>query len=349
MFENKINNDISRRSFLYNLSAGVVVLTVSPDSSGGVILGDGKHKYQWVKDWGQLTLGMTLGSTHGGIQVDSKQNVYVSTDSANSILVFDSNGKYIKSVGGEWKAEGEGNGTHEIQIVKEGKNEFIYLVNLARHEFAKLTLNGDVVWVKGYPEQSGIYKDKSQFKPTGIAVAPAGDFYVTDGYGANYIHHYSAKGDYINSWGGKGKDDGKFSTPHKIMIDTRSGSPTVLVTDRANHRLQWFTLEGKHMKTLDGTEGELLRLPSALNQMGTDIVIGDLAGRLTILDKDNKLVTHLGDNPDQKKRATNKIPVAEWNPGHFIAPHAVTWDKKGNLYIAEWSSIGRIVKLKRIK
>jgi hypothetical protein len=123
----------------------------------------------------------------------------------------------------------------------------------------------------------------------------------------------------------------------------------VLVADRENHRLQWFTLEGKHVKTLDGTEGELLRRPAILDQRGTDLVIGDLAGRVTILNKENKLVTHLGDNVDPKKRATNKIPPEQWVDGEFIAPHGVCWDQKGNLYVGEWMAVGRIVKLKRLK
>lgn len=309
-----------------------------------MILGAGNHKYEWVRGWGKLPDGMKYGATHGAVQVDSQSRVYVNTDTENAIIIFDADGKFIKAMGAEWKG-----GTHGMQLRKEGGKEFIYLTNLARHEFAKITLDGETVWVKGFPEKSGIYKDKNEFRPTGIAFAPNGEFYVTDGYGANYIHRYSANGDYISSWGGKGKEDGKFNTPHAILIDTRGKTPMVLATDRANHRLQWFTLEGKHVKTLDGVEGDLLRLPATLHQRGTDLAIGDLAGRVTILDKNNKLVAHLGDNVDPKKRATNKVPSEEWLDGQFIAPHGICWDQKGNLYVEEWMAVGRIVKLKRVK
>ncbi|MBK7601941.1 MAG: hypothetical protein IPJ07_26825 [Acidobacteria bacterium] len=44
------------------------------------------------------------------------------------------------------------------------------------------------------------------------------------------------------------------------------------------------------------------QIPGTLHQRGTDIVVGDLAGRITILDRNNKLVTHLGDNVDPRKR-----------------------------------------------
>ncbi len=344
----------SRRHFLFGLGAGVVASTMaSPSmfpayaqeaSPKPMILGAGKHKYEWVRGWGKLPEGMKYGSTHGAVQIDSTGLIYLNTDTENAIIVFDADGRFIRAMGNEWKG-----GTHGMQIRREGGQEFIYLTNLARSEFAKITLDGESVWVKGYPEQSGVYAKKDEFKPTGIAFAPNGDFYLTDGYGKQYVHHYNAKGDYQKSWGGKGTEDGKFNTPHAILVDTRGKTPMVLVTDRANHRLQWFTLEGRHLKTLDGVEGDLLRLPATLHQRGTDLAVGDLAGRVTILDKDNKLVTHLGDNIDPKKRATNKVPQSDWLDGQFIAPHGVCWDKQGNLYVEEWMAIGRVVKLKRVK
>jgi hypothetical protein len=68
---------------------------------------------------------------------------------------------------------------------------------------------------------------------------------------------------------------------------------------------------------------------------------------VTILGKDNSVVTHLGDNPDPEKRAKNPIPPEQWVDGLFISPHGVRWDKDGNLYVEEWLSTGRITKLKR--
>jgi len=240
-----IANAITRRGFLHSLGAGVAVSTIAPSrfsayaGTDPIILGAGNHRYEWIRGWGKLPEGMQFGSTHGAVQVDSQNHVYFNTDTENAIIVFDQDGKFVKSFGKEWKADKDGNGTHGMLIRKEGRQEFIYLTNLFRHEFAKLTIDGEVVWAKGYPEKSGVYQDKNQFRPTGIAVAPNGDFYVTDGYGANYIHRYDAKGEYVNSWGGKvskenPKEDGKFNTPHAIIIDARGREPLVLVTDRAN-------------------------------------------------------------------------------------------------------------------
>ncbi|MCI0664166.1 MAG: hypothetical protein L0220_24170 [Acidobacteria bacterium] len=345
-------NDFSRRILCPLLGACFVAFFATgfyfsafAQGSGNeaIIIGAGKHKYEWVRGWGKLPEGMIVGDSHGGAQVDSQGRLYVSTDTENAIIVFDADGKFVKVMASEWK-----NGTHGLEIRKEKNAEFIYLVNWKRNEFGKLTLDGTDVWVKGYPEQSGIYTKKEDFKPTGIAIAPNGEFYVTDGYGMQYIHRYNAKGEYVSSWGGKGTEDGKFRTPHAIIVDTRGPTPMVLVADRENHRLQWFTLDGKHVKTVSG-EGDLLRRPAVLNIRGTDLVVGDLAGRVTIFDKDNKLVTHLGDSVDPKKRATNKLPPEEWVDGQFIAPHGICWDQKGNLYVHEWMLVGRVIKLRRVK
>jgi DNA-binding beta-propeller fold protein YncE len=318
-------------------------VTAHQEGSSPLVVGQKTHRYEWLRGWGRLPQGMTLGSTHGAVQVDSRNRVYFNTDTENSILVFAEDGTFLRAMGAEWKG-----GTHGMVIRQEGKEEFLYLTNLARSEFAKLTLEGRVVWVKGYPAAAELYTASTEFKPTGIAFAPNGGFYVTDGYGKNFVHQYSAEGEYLRSWGGKGKEDGKFNTPHAILVDTRGERPYVLVTDRANHRLQWFTLDGEHHQTLDGSEDDLLRLPATLAQRGEDLVVGDLAGRLTILDGQNRLITHLGDNLDPKKRATNRLPETEWLDGQFIAPHGVCWDRDGNLYVEEWMAIGRIVKLRRL-
>ena len=340
-----------RRRFLLGLGAGAAVSMFPRRLGAATTLGSGAHRYEWVRGWGALPTGMKYGSTHGGIVVDSNGHVYVSTDGPASIVVLDRGGRFVRSFGKEWVPDKDGNGTHELHLHTEGGQEYLYLVSLFRHEFAKLTTAGEVVWVQGYPEASGVYKTKEEFAPTGIAVAPTGDLYVADGYGANYVHRYDPKGQYVASWGGKStdaKEPGRFDTPHKIAIDERGKEPTVLVTDRENHRLQWFTLDGTHVRTLEGAENDLLRRPAALSLRGQDLAVADLKGRVTILDASGAAATQLGDSGNEKKQATNQVAPADWVDGEFIAPHGIAWDGDGNLYVSEWMATGRVVKLARL-
>lgn len=343
-------HSVSRRNFFFGLGAAVAASTLAPKfcfaSSAKtaidqpIILGVGKHRYEWIKDWAKLPEGMRFGNTHGAVVIDAQGRVLMNTDSDNAIIIFSPEGKFIKAWGKDWK-----NGTHGMGLHKEGKTEYVYLTHFNRHQFAKCTLDGEIVWVKDYPKDSGVYQKADEFKPTGVAIAPNGDFYVTDGYGKSYVHQYTAKGDYVRTFGGPGTEAGQLKQPHGIWVDTREKEPKVLVADRANHRLQFFSLDGKYLSMVTGD----LRLPSNFHQRGTDIVVADLEGRVTILDKDNKIITHLGDNENPKLRGQNPVPPDQWKDGQFISPHCVRWDSQGNLYVAEWLSTGRITKLKRLK
>lgn len=302
-------------------------------------LGAGEHTYEWTPNWAQLPASVELKNCHGGIAIDSQGRVFLNTDTENSVMMFDPSGKFIKGWGKDYRG-----GAHGLMIRREGRQEFAYITHHARHELIKTTLDGELVWTRGFPAELGVYKSAAEYKPTAVAFAPNGDIYVTDGYGKHWVHHYNKSGDYIRSWGGTGSEPGKLNQPHGIWVDSRGKALVVVVADRANHRLQTFSLDGKHLGfTTDG-----MRLPSNMDQRGGALAVADLAGKVTILDRDNKVVTHLGDNADEKKRGTNKLPPAEWQPGVFVAPHSVRWDKAGNLYVHEWSLAGRVIKLKKV-
>lgn len=142
------------------------------------ILGKDYHTYEWVRDWMKLPTGMQLGSCHGGIAFDSHGLLYLNTETENAVMVFDSRGHLLRAFGSEYKE-----GAHGMMIRKEGRGEYIYITHQNRHEVIKLTLSGEQVWSRGFPQESGVYKEASEYKPTAIAFAPNGDFYVADGYG----------------------------------------------------------------------------------------------------------------------------------------------------------------------
>jgi hypothetical protein len=282
---------------------------------------------------------MSLGFTHGGLVIDSQGRIIFNTDTQNAVIVVDSDGKFIKAWGSDFKG-----GAHGMLLNKEGGKEFLYITHLGRHAVFKTTLEGEVVMKLDVPEQAGVYKRAGDYSPTSVAIAPNGDIYVSDGYGQHWVHRYNAKGEYLQSWGGKGSDAGKLNQPHGVWVDTRQNPPVVVIGDRLNHRLQIFTLDGKHIKF--ATEG--FRLPGHFDQRGDDLLVGDLHSLITIVDKDYKVIVQLGDNPDEKQRGSPNPKPAQWKDGVFIAPHSARWDAQGNLYVAEYMKAGRVNKLRRV-
>ena len=344
----------TRRGFLARfgtgLSAPLILGAAAKSGTQNPILGEGSHKYEAIHDWGELPADIKYGNTHGVVE-DSQGHIYVhhtvnkTSERHDTMIVFDGKGKFIKS----WGKEFEG-GAHGLHIHKEGKQEFLYLCDTKRALVVKSTLDGEEVWTIRYPKESDAYKPQpdgkpAKYSPTNLAIAPNGDIYVGDGYGSSYINQYNSKGEYIRTFGGKGKDPGQLDCPHGLIVDTRGKDPILLVADRANHRLQRFTLDGKHVDFVDGTT-----LPCHFNTFKNgDVVIPDLGAKVTLIDKNNKVITHLGD--DSAANTWNQLrkePRDKFIPGKFVCPHGACFDHAGNVFVVEWVEVGRVTKLRRL-
>jgi hypothetical protein len=253
-----------------------------------------------------------------------------------------------------------------MMIHKEGSEEFLYLTaNSAPRgvtpppagasSVVKTTLNGEVVWKVQGPPDIPAYRTSDAatgklppYNPTNLAIAPNGDVYVADGYGSYYVNHYNGKGEYLNTFGGRGSDPGKLLEPHGIWVDNRSGSPILTVADRRNNRLQRFTLDGRHIDFVAG-----FRLPCHFNihpSNGT-VVIPELNNATLVVDKSNQVIATLGDpaapgsvpNPKRDEKDRTKFV-----PGQFVQPHGACFDHEGNIFVAEWVEIGRVTRLRKV-
>ena len=300
--------------------------------------GSGQDTYRSVPNWCQIPEGrQNLGSTHGGVVVDKQGNIYFSMDTQDGpgILVYSPDGKLQRGFAHELL------GIHGMCLNEENGEQFIYAAHLRGRQAVKLKLDGTVVWTIPIPLESGKYQKPEQYSPTGIAVGPNGHVYVADGYGQNWVHEFDDHQKYVRSFGGHGKEPGKFQTCHGIALDTRGAKPLLLVCDRENRRLQHFDLDGNFVAVV----AENLRRPCSVSFHGDKVAVAELEGRVAILDGNNKLEAALGDNPNQKQWANFNVPPADWKPGIFNAPHGVSFDKDANLYIEDWNASGRISKM----
>jgi hypothetical protein len=345
---------VTRRKFLITTAAAASApaFLYATDKSGTKvpILGQGDHQYEAIHDWGDLPRTIRYGNTHGVCE-DSQANIYVhhtvhaGSESADTMVVFDSNGKFVRSWGRQFKG-----GAHGLTIRKEGNEEFLYLCDYAHGIVTKRTLQGEEVFTLGYPAESEAYKPKDQtstvpYRPTNVAIAPNGDIYVGDGYGSSFINQYR-QGEFLRTFGGLGKGDNQLDCPHGLWVDLRRDAPLLVVTDRGNSRLQRFTLDGKHVDSIFGTS----RMPCNLHERNGEVVIPDLLSKVVILDRSNTVIASLGGGEYSKQEwsAVRNQASGTFAPGRFVCPHGACFDHDGNIFVVEWVEAGRVTKLRRI-
>jgi hypothetical protein len=105
-------------------------------------------------------------------------------------------------------------------------------------------------------------------------------------------------------------------------------------------------MNGKHLRTQGG-----FLFPADIDIQGDIMMVPDLHARITLLDKNNKVITHLGDNEQWRAKALSagfRGKRAEWQAGRFIHPHDACFDKAGNIYTVEWVVGGRVTKLTKV-
>ena len=339
----------TRRSFITGLSAPLLLGAQDKAGTRRPVIGSGEHTYEVIHDWGALPAGLKYGNTHGVCE-DSQGRIYIhhtvhkTSERHDSMVVFDGDGRFVKS----WGKEFEG-GAHGLHIAKEATQEFLYLCDTQRSIVVKTTLDGEELFTLRYPKESPGYQPGAdgklpKYSPTNLAIGPNGDLYVGDGYGSSWINQYNAKGEFIRGFGGLGKDPGQLNCPHGLIVDTRGSDPVLVVADRGNHRIQRFTLDGKHIDFVEGTN-----LPCHFNIFRNgDVVVPDLGARVTLMNSENKVIAQLGEDTSNTWGELRKEPRDKFVPGKFVCPHGACFDHDGNIFVVEWVEVGRVTKLRRI-
>ena len=75
----------------------------------------------------------------------------------------------------------------------------------------------------------------------------AGNTFISDGYINSRVAKVDKDGNWLKSWGDRGKEPGQFNTPHSIASDANGN---VYVADRGNHRIQVFDGDGKFLRQI---------------------------------------------------------------------------------------------------
>ncbi|WP_158966159.1 hypothetical protein [Paraglaciecola sp. L3A3] len=305
------------------------------------------HDFHVHENWLKPPAGLThIGNSHGEIAVAQNGEVYVSVmGEKGGIQIFNVEGEYLRNLP---NAPKDIHG-FEIHQDKSGK-EFIYGAEMNGKRIFKLSMTGErvldidalAVIPKKYHREPTPFKNgwvPPPLRLTAVTVVDNGELYVVDGYGLDYIHQFSAKGEYLNTFGGQGAP-WYFKNCHKISIDPRFSPKRILCNDRANMRLVHLKLNGE----LIGTYAKDLRRPSAVDFYGDLVAVAEISGRVTILNKAGKVLKHIGTNDVKTETDKNKTPPEKWREGVFTSPHGISFDAKGNLYVTEYNKWGRVLR-----
>ena len=305
----------------------------------------GAAGYSTVADWLKLPAGRPqLGNMLGDVAVSSKGEVFVSVqDPAAGLQVYAPDGTFLRNV------NGAPSDFHGFVIRTQPEGEFLYGATLRGQTIVKMRLDGQIVMTIGssaIPDEFKVRNARSnelQLLLTGLDVAPNGDIYVADGYASDFIHRFDKTGKYLASFGGKKAPYG-FNTLHKLAIDTRFQPARLIAVDRANNRVVHLSLSGEFL----GVVAADLLLPAALTLSGDNVIVGELTGRVTVLDKAGKVVERIGANTEQGV-GTNQVKPEQWRPGFVLSPHGVAINAQGDLFVSEFNQFGRLHRFNAVR
>lgn len=296
--------------------------------------------YEFQADFIQPPTGReTIGNGHGEIACDSSGNLYVSVQGPENkdagVQVYGPDGRFLKSLALP-------NSLHGFVIRKDEGEEFIFAAVLGEQRVIKTKLDGTLVLeipTSAFPAD----KIGKGLRLTNCDVAPNGDIYVVDGYGQSWIFVFDRAGKFKKVFGGP-VEPLKLANTHKIFIDRRFEPARVMACDRGNNRLLHLDLDGNLIGVI-ASEG--LRRPSGASFHGDLMCVAEIAGRVSVWDKEGKLVAQLGVNDTNGQTNTPKVEPKDWRQGTVTSPHGITFDNQGNILETEWNLFGRVLRWNR--
>jgi peptidylamidoglycolate lyase len=302
----------------------------------GPVYGHNGMRYRMDNAWSKADPNINpVNDCHEMVQDAKGRILLLTNETKNNVLIYSKSGKLLTTWGHDFP------GAHGLTLVNENGTEFLFITDTAKHQVYKTTIDGKLLMTIDVPLETGVYKKAEEFVPTETAVDTNGDFFIADGYGAQYITHYDKNGKLLNYFGGKGEGDEHLDNAHGIVIDRRKGTPTLLITDRTRNCFKRFSMDGKLIEIIklpgacvcrpvikgDHLYAAVLRSPN-LNAANT--------GFTTILDKNNKVVSNIGGTePIYQDGILQPMAQAE---KIFLNPHDVCVDNDENLYVAQWAS-----------
>ena len=198
------------------------------------------------------------------VAISNSKHIMVTERYNNCITILDSNGKKVKSLGGnESSCSVEFHDPRGIAITTDN-----HILVSDSNRIQKISMDGDL------RASVGTKSGTLQFnQPEGIAISPTtGLIYIADA--SNHrIQVLNPDLSVSRSFGAKGTGSSQFNTPSDIAFDSKG---LVYVTDTFNNRIQKFTPSGKIVNKFSNKSfgsGKLnTPIGITIDTMGSDLV-----------------------------------------------------------------------------
>jgi len=270
--------------------------SVAVDSRGRIIVTDpgipGVHvfdfnlqKYKFIEREGKEAFGAPQC-----VAVDANDNFYVTDSEAGKIFVFDSDNKFIRTIGSI--KGGEGYFKRPTGIAIDSANGHIYVSDTLRHKVFVLDMQGEILRTIGqsgagngefnYPtelrwtgdelivvdamnfriqafDRSGAFQyaignpgdsSNNMFRPKGIGFDSERNLYVVDSLWG-IVQVFDHQGQLLYYFGQSGDAPGEFNLPSGMFIDR---SNAIYVVDSLNRRVQVFRYHPPISPSSGGTQ-----------------------------------------------------------------------------------------------
>ena len=219
-------------------------------------------QYESVPNLLKLPTNMYLGEC-SGVATNSKGHMFVFSRgntmgpayaaAAAQLLEFDTGGNFVREIGHNLYA------WSFAHTVKVDRSDNVWVTDKGSDLIIKFTPEGQVAMVLGRKqeasdEDTGPVKHPNPPAPavdglfrqvTDVAWDDAGNTFISDGYINSRVAKVDKDGNWVKTWGDRGKGPGQFHTPHSIATDAKG---QVYVADRSNRRIQVFDGEGKFLR-----------------------------------------------------------------------------------------------------
>ena len=198
--------------------------------------------YVPVRESFKLPANANFGGT-SGVAFNSKGNIFVIHRGPMPLMEFDPEGNFIRGFG-----DGLFDRPHGLRIDAEDN---IWATDVAGHVVYRFNPVGRLEMVLGCKNRPGEWHDYGHLRlfnePNEAVVGPSGELFVLQGHGKgeSLVLKFDRDGNFIKTFGRKGKGPGEFDLPHSLVFDAKG---LLYIADRNNARIQVFDADGNYIR-----------------------------------------------------------------------------------------------------